>query len=180
MFFLVQDGAIAGDAIAEIEIPGFDCIEVESGWSKEDCYVDEGEIKRKPERPSPEHFWKDNGWNLPEKVEVPVLPDAPITESWGGLESALRGSTIYAKIYFAISEPEAATVAGLTKMMKANAAYTLLLNTITTTHAQPDFEFAIAQLREAMKTMKMGDFAAEEIEWLNSTLKANNFTLQLS
>jgi hypothetical protein len=118
-------------------------------------------IVQKPEQPSPEHFWnhESNAWEI---VVIPIPEPLP---DWQGLTSQLRGSAAWGRAY-ASSE----------KTLKANSAFTLLLTTLTSTHAVEDLVWAIARLREAMQAIAaIGDFSPEELEFLRSALDANHF-----
>lgn len=174
-FYLVANGQIMGDSSTQVDaLPdGWQCIE---GPELADPYFDGEAIQPKPAQPSQQHRWnlETHQW------ELPAMPTPVIVEDWKGLENDLRGSDVYAKLYTAITQPETNTIAALTKMMRANAAYTLLMTTITTTHALPDFYFAITELRTVLGTIStIGDFSSEQIAFINQKLEDRGFSLRL-
>lgn len=143
---------------------GFRLVPAPSGLEIEDCYWDSiaEEIKVKPDRPSPQHYWdtQSNQWTLP-----PTPPAAPITPDWKRLENELRGSILFQKGYGAAE-----------RTLKANAAFTLLTNALTTTHNLNDLKFAFSRLREALSGISaIGDFTSEELETIASKLMLCNF-----
>jgi hypothetical protein len=118
-------------------------------------------IVQKPEQPSPEHFWnhESNAWEI---VVIPIPEPLP---DWQGLTSQLRGSAAWGRAYTS-SE----------RTLKANSAFTLLLTTLTSTHAVEDLVWAIAKLREAMVAIAaIGDFTTEELAGIAQALQTHGF-----
>ncbi|MBW4443070.1 MAG: hypothetical protein KME10_17890 [Plectolyngbya sp. WJT66-NPBG17] len=145
-----------------LELAGFQVVKGVDDLPAEMLFWDGFEIQIKPARPSDLHFWQNNQWTLPEFT-------APVTENWTGLIDSLRGTLIWQKSF---------TAAGRT--VRANAAWTLLYGTLTSTQSLPDLAFAIAELREAMRGITaIGDFTSEELDSLNQKLEANHFSLRL-
>lgn len=162
MYLLIQNEQIVGTTDnPRNEIAGFEIVEGPD-LPIELLYFDGSRIQVKPEPPSELHFWQNNQWRLPE-------PSVAVRENWDGLVIALRGSSFWGKVY---------TAAGRT--LKANVAWTLLYGTLTKTHNLQDLNFAIVEIREAMRGITgIGDFTTEEITALNQLLDDNGFTLRL-
>jgi hypothetical protein len=130
-----------------------------------------------PDHPYEELYWtgeavairppKPDGnyvWSLTEWVEV-IIPTPEPTPNWLGLESALRNSAAWAHAYDQAEET-----------VKANAAFTLLLNSLTSTHNEDDLRFAWLRLRELMQTQaSLTDFSAEQLEFVTEALSDNGF-----
>lgn len=120
------------------------------------------------DRPSPQHVWIGSDWQLQLK------PD------WAGLMNSLRGSAVYIKIWIAAREAEATTIAALKKTVKTNTSLTLLQDSFKT-ESLDDLQFAIATLREDLSAIaSIGDFNAEELDWINSLLETHQFPFRLS
>ncbi len=155
-------GEVVGVAIEGINPGNFEIVQGPEAASRDEVYFAEGQIQRKPERPSDRHSWINNEWQLP--------PNPPITErDWDGLFKALQNSSVFGKIY-----------ASATENLRSNAAYTLLFSTLTTTHNYEKFVWAIAELREGMKLASTGDFSQVDIDWINSVFSECGFDLQLN
>jgi hypothetical protein len=181
MLFLIYDGQLSGTTIATDSLPeGFEAVEGPD-LPLERVYWDGSQVQAKPTQPSSLHYWDgvSHQWQLPEPVSLAIAtPSSP--EDWDGLTNALRNTAVFAKVYGAATQPEASTIAALTKTLKANTAYTLLMDTLSKTHHSGDLQFAIAQLREVMATIAaIGDFTPEELAWLNQHLKSNGFEIRL-
>lgn len=167
MYFLIQNGQIAGTSDAAIEVAGLEIVEG-IDLPVDQLYWDRSAIQQRPERPSPLHYWQDNQWILPNIVASSVIASAP-TANWEGLIAALRGTPIWAKTFSA---------AGRT--VKANAAWTLLYGTLTATRNLEDLQFAIAEMRGAMRGVSaIGDFTPEELATLNQLLQDHGFSFTL-
>ena len=139
-------------------------------------YFDGEKVAFKPDRPGENCFWSvpDRAWVCPEPPAEIVVTD------WDGLVNSLRGTAVFAKIYVAATQPETNTIAALTKTLKANTGYTLLMDTLTKTHNLQDLQFALGQLRAALGSIStVGDFTADEIAWINERLVAHHFPIQL-
>ena len=92
------------------------------------------------------------------------VPQVP-TPNWTGLESALRNSSAWAHAY---SQSE--------ETVKANAAFTLLLTSLTATHNEDDLRFAWLRLRELMGTQSsLTDFSDEQLAFVAEALSDNGF-----
>lgn len=163
MYFLIQHGQIAGtidDPTAKI--PGFKIVEG-IDLPAEQLYWDGAKIQERPERPSSLHYWQDNQWVMVESV---IAQNA---SNWAGLVEGLRGTAAWAKTFSA---------AGRT--LRANAAWTMLYGTLTTTHNLADLQFAVTEMRDAMIGIStIGDFAPEELTEINELLESNGFELRL-
>jgi hypothetical protein len=113
----------------------------------------------RPQRPDGNYVW-----NLTEWVEV-IIPAPEPTPNWIGLESALRNSAAWAHAYDQAEET-----------VKANAAFTLLLTSLTSTHNENDLRFAWLRLRELMQTQQtLTDFSAEQLLFVTEALSDNGF-----
>jgi hypothetical protein len=158
MHILIVDGAIAGITGQVEDLPaGFMAVEAPD-LPLETLFWDGAAVQIRPEQPSPLHYWNANeqAWER---------PTVAVGTDWQGLTNALRGSAAWGRAY-AASE----------KTLKANSAFTLLLATLTATHALEDLVWAIAKLREAMVAIAaIGDFTAEELEEIAQALQTHGF-----
>ena len=158
---------IAGDQLAglsEAQIP-------EANWPQGETLV-EG-----PDHDYSELYWtgesvairtpKPDGnyvWNLTEWVEV-IIPTPDAGPDWGGLASTLRNSPAWAHAYDQAEET-----------VKANAAFTLLLASLVSTHNEDDLRFAWLRLRELMQTQPtLTDFSEEQLLFVTEALSDNGF-----
>jgi hypothetical protein len=167
MLFLIKDGALVGtsteftDSLPEgfslIEGPDLPLFEV---------YWDGHTVSAKPPQPTPEHYWDSeiNTWVAPVPIIIPQIQD------WDKLISLLDNSPEWGKVYTAAE-----------KTLKANAAFTTLLTTLTNFRKVETLEFAIAKLRGSLIGISgVGDFTTEEIASINQKLTDCGFDLQLS
>lgn len=154
MFLLTFKGEICGRSDSPDNLPaGWKAIEYDGALSPESLELIDGEIREK-QPPEPTPF---------------VLPEMPIGPNWQALHDALENTPMWARVFGA---------AGRT--IKANAAFTLLLNTITVTRKLPTLEYAIAEMRDALRGIeKIGDFDEAEIASLNELLETTGFDLKL-
>lgn len=98
---------------------------------------------------------------LPPPPQPPEQPE----ENWAGLESELRNSPVWARAFDAAS-----------RSVRANAAFTLVLTTLTTTHSLTDLRFGWEQLRACMREQaSLSDFGVEELEFVRQALERCNF-----
>lgn len=166
MRLLIFDGAIAGEAIGmnpESLPAGFSIVEFDGYAPIEGLYYFDEEIRLIPEKPSDRHFWKGSEW-----IEVVIEP-LPIERAadWDGLLADLRGTELWRRTFEAASTSIA-----------ANAAWTVLQNTLTSTRHPEDFEFAIGALRSAMAAGN-GDFTQNQVETLNRLLSDRSFEIKV-
>jgi len=165
-YIWIYDGQVAGECAENVALEsypsGFTLVEAPDGMDAilTDLYWDGTNVIEKPSQPSPEHYWnaQSNEW------ELPIIPTQLAIANWQGLTSQLRGSAAWGHAYLS-SE----------KTLKANSAFTLLLATLTSTHAIEDLVWALARLREAMQAIATGDFTTEELESIGQILDANGF-----
>lgn len=160
MFYLISENQIIGTANTSEGLPG-DWIEADLGPDSSVLYLESGEIKRKPDRPSDRHYWEPE--TLQWALAIATLESPPQTD-WDGFVSDLRGSEIWVKTF------QAACTS-----IPANAAWTLIQNTLTSTRHPEDLEFAIATIRSVMSP----DFTEEDIATLNKILKDRGFSIVL-
>lgn len=104
---------------------------------------------------------------LTQELDALKNPPAPV-ENWDGIVAALRGTSLWAKVYVAAGSN-----------LRANVSWTLLYGTLTRTHNLADFQFAISDLRQAMADSAIGDFNAAELEQINQTLTQTGFSFLL-
>jgi len=162
MYYWIADNQLAG--FSEVSIP-------EANWPQGETLV-EG-----PDHDYSELYWtgsavairppKSDGnyvWNLTEWEEV-VIPTPEPAPNWTGLESTLRNSSVWAHAYDQAEET-----------VKANAAFTLLLTSLTSTRNEDDLRFAWLRLRELMQTQStLTDFSAEQLLFVTEALSDNGF-----
>ncbi len=165
MFFLIQNGAIAGTSAEFTDnLPeGFSLIEGPD-LPLSEVYWNGQSVVTKPPQPSPEHYWNGatNTWVAPS----PLTP----FQDWDKLISFLDSSPEWGRAYGAAE-----------KTIKANTAFTLLLTTLTSLRKIETLEFALNKLREAMSGISgIGDFTTEEIASIDGKLEAAGFDLRLS
>lgn len=92
-------------------------------------------------------------------------PEPVTAENWAGLESALRGSTAWSRAWDAS-----------TRSVRAQAAFTMLLVTLTTTHVKADLSFAWTELRRALQEQNsLTDFDEAELAEIEEALRLNHF-----
>ena len=153
MFLLIADGEICGRSDSPDNLPeGWKAIAYDGGRSPESLELVDGEIREKQ----------------PPEIVPFVVPET-IGPNWDALYAGLEGTPMWARVFSA---------AGRT--LRANAAFTLLLNTITTARRIATLEFAIAEMRDALLGIAaIGDFDATEIASLNELLEATGFNLRL-
>lgn len=120
------------------------------------------------EPPSSQHTWDGSGWI------VDLKPD------WVALTNDFAGSAVFAKIWVAADGTDATTIAALKKAMNAGKAFALIQTSLQTQRL-PDLEFAIASLRQNLSEIaSIGDFTAEELDWINGLLETHQFPFRLS
>jgi hypothetical protein len=162
MYFWIKENQLAGTS--ESAIP-------EENWPLNETLV-EG-----PDGDYSEFYWtgdavavrppKPEGnyvWDLTEWVEV-VTPTPEPVANWVGLAATLRNSPAWAHAYSQAEET-----------VKANAAFTLLLTSLTSTYSEDDLRFAWLRLRQLMQTQSsLSDFSAEQLEFVANALTDNGF-----
>jgi hypothetical protein len=168
MLILIHQDQICGQVESAEGLPsGFEVIETEIEAPIESLYFADGEIRQKPERPSDAHVWTDSRWVELERFSI---PEASAQEDWQGLFVALHETPIWARVYEASG-----------RTLKANRAFTLLLNTLTTSRNLATFVFAIADMREALQGISaIGDFDTAELAMLNELLQQYQFGLKVA
>lgn len=153
MFLLIFDSKICGRSDSADNLPeGWAAIEYDGTLPPESLELVDGEIREK-QPPEPVPF---------------AMPDS-IGPNWDALLSGLEETPMWARVFGAAE-----------RTIKANAAFTLLLNTLTITRKAPTLAFAIAKMREALQGIeKIGDFDETEIASLNELLETTGFDLKL-
>ncbi|WP_088893221.1 hypothetical protein [Leptolyngbya ohadii] len=163
--FWIYGDQISGSSNADIPPEqwaiGFQLVAVPERWEEALCYWDAAtqEVKLKGDRPSPAHYWdgERNEWVLPELPPIPAIP------RWDWLTDSVRGSALFQRSYLASEQSTA-----------VNAAFTLLMASLTTTRNLNDLRFAFARLRVGLQALEI-DFSVEELEWLGGKLLECNF-----
>lgn len=98
---------------------------------------------------------------MPATKPVPL----PVGEDWQGLTDRLRGSALWQRAFMAAMQSIA-----------ANAAMTLMLASLTSTHSLQDLRFAFLTLRQVMQlTPALGDFSLQELDYLKTAMKECGF-----
>jgi hypothetical protein len=164
MIYLLSDGQVVGLASNAIGLPiGFTAFDSPLELDPQHVYWDGKNIIEKPPTPGPEYFWGAGEWIAP-PIGALALPTG-----WAGLFSGLSNTPMWQRVFAA---------AGRT--LRANAAFTLLLNTLTASHDIGTLAFAIDELREAMRGISaIGDFPPEETDQINQILEKTGFDLRL-
>ncbi|MBE9178657.1 hypothetical protein IQ268_08805 [Oculatella sp. LEGE 06141] len=161
MWYFIADNQVVSppmDTKPEVLPVGFALAEGEE-LEPAEAYFDGTAVVAKPPQPSSLHYWNESSW------ELPPLPVPMPLQNWDGLVEDLRRSMPWAKVY-----------EGAGRTLKANKAFTLLYGTLTTTHHLSDFATAIADVRDGLRGIAgIGDFTAEELEWLRSRLEIHGF-----
>ncbi|MGJ3244925.1 MAG: hypothetical protein ACFE0I_02490 [Elainellaceae cyanobacterium] len=99
-----------------------------------------------------------------------TLPEASKPESspdlnWSGLESSLRGSAAWSRVFQAMGNST-----------RAQASGTLILITLASTHVLRDLIYGFNSLRAAMQAQAgISDFSNDELDFVASALEANGF-----
>lgn len=163
MFYLIADGQIIGTANTSEGLP-CEWVEADLGPDTHALYLDSGVVKRKPDRPSDLHTWDSDflEWRAVDSATSALTQNGP---DWDGLISDLRGSAIWVKVFQAASTN-----------LAANAAWTLIQSTLTSTRHIEDLQFGISQLRSGMDT----DFTKTEVKALNKIFSDRNFAIVLA
>jgi hypothetical protein len=153
MYLLIFDGQICGQSQTEDNLPnGFSAIAYGGDLAPDRLELVDGEIREKI-------------FNLP----LPIETSTAVTQNWAGLFLSLHHTPMWERAYEASG-----------RTLKANRAFTLLLNTLTVTRSIELLSFAIADLREAMAGIStIGDFSESEITLVNELLQAHNFDLTI-
>lgn len=101
-------------------------------------------------------------------IQLPVTASNPDNftppVNWVGLEKAFRASSIFIRIYLSAKESIA-----------VNTIYTLLQDTITSTHSLSDFGFVLYDLAHSINP----PLTTEEKDYINLALANNNFNIQI-
>jgi hypothetical protein len=168
MIYLIFNGSVVGvvQGDGEVSLPeGFEEIESDLNLPSDAVFFDGVAIAEKPIQPSPNHVWDGTIWVAP----VPSL-EYPRENDWAAFAQRLKGSEAWARVYAASS-----------RTLRANSAFTLLLNTITSGFDTETLAFAIAQIRGAMDDIKtIGDFSESEIDSINEALSLSGFELRIN
>jgi len=95
-----------------------------------------------------------------------IEPARPLQrEDWNRLTELLRGSALWNKAFTASMQSVA-----------ANAAFTLLLTTLTSTHAIVDFSFAVRTLRQILQSDPgLTDFSDNDLDSFKNMLSECGF-----
>lgn len=138
-YFYVKDGSIVGLGDSEDMPDGFDLVPNEFGQvNPHDYFYADGQIEKKPDRPSLDAAWNNGEWSVPEPIDVGAIV---ALNPWRSLLDKLRGSDVW----------EAAFTASF-KSLRAQSAWTLLYGTITSTNNIQDLAFAVSALIDAAPT----------------------------
>jgi hypothetical protein len=106
-------------------------------------------------------YKKTLGMSAGEPAPIPQIGD----KSYKGLSDALRGTAAWSKVFLAM---------GTT--LRCNAAGSLLLAAITSTHNDDDLKAGFLALLDAMASQVTApEFTDEEHEQIREALRANNF-----
>lgn len=119
--------------------------------------------------PTNEQGERESGWvevmEGDPRIDAALNPSSPVALDWERLTDTLRGSAVWAKAFGSAMQSIA-----------ANAAMTLLLNSLTSTHSLQDLRFAFTTLRQVMLTTPgLADFSETELSFLRSTLTERGF-----
>lgn len=105
--------------------------------------------------------------NIP--LQIPIPNEAPLAftppPDWRGLELALRNTTLFYRVYMTAKQ-----------VLPLNTIFTLLQDTITSTHIVNDLQFVLNDLQATIQP----PLSEEEIRQTNEILKTYNFPIVIS